>query len=93
MASIYDLKHKSEGEGNRRFIVIHKKNDSSLTRLVCEASAYPIPSSEIVTKILQQSEKINNNPEVVQKKKGRPAGSTNKTSYERVERELRTRKK
>jgi hypothetical protein len=91
IASIYDLKHKSEGEGNQRFIKITKKCDSAESRLVCEASAYTIPESEIVSHILEEPAQTINN-ESVPKSKGRPVGSTNKKTYERLERELRPRK-
>jgi hypothetical protein len=59
LVSMYDLKHKSEGEGNHRFIKITKTTDSVETRLVCQASAYLIPESEIVSNILDQPVQTN----------------------------------
>ena len=64
---MYDLKHKSEGEGNQRFIKI-TKTDSVETRLVCQASAYLIPESEIVSNILDQP--VQTNEEAVPKRRG-----------------------
>ncbi len=52
---------------------------------------HTIPDSETVNNILQSTESTNN--ETVPKRRGRPPGSTNKVSNERVERELRPRKK